>query len=85
MWKFIESIWEVINSPNNDPIIIGFIIGFSALLISSIRSHINYRKLIKEKDERIKDLINERNKLQNFLLKQKNVERRTSSQKKRNS
>jgi len=77
---FIE-LWKTLNSENNDPIIIGMIAVMFALLINNYNNHKNSKKLLREKDERIKELREERNKYQNIFLKQIGGERKSSKDK----
>jgi len=76
--EIIKNLWRILNSPNNDPVVLGLIIAVFALLISSIRGFFNCKALLREKDKRIEDLVKERDKLQDYLLKIKGVQRKSS-------
>ena len=73
-----KAIWNILNSPNNDPIIVALIIAFFALLYANIHDFLNCRARIKDKDKRIEDLVEERNKFQDIVLKSKGIDRKSS-------
>jgi|GEM_PF-6910415 len=78
MVDFFIELWKTLNSPGNDPIIIGAIAVIIALLISNIRSYFSFKKLILDKDTRIKDLVEQRNKFQDIVLKDLGSKRKSS-------
>ena len=78
---WFKTVWSIFNSPNNDPIILGLLIALSAIIIQQISNFFSNRKLIIEKDIRIKDLITERDKLQDFLLNEQGHSRKSSLEK----
>lgn len=78
MFDFFTELWKKLNSPDNDPIIIGAIAVIIALLISNVRSYFSFKKLIDDKDTRIKDLVEQRNKFQDIVLKELGSRRKTS-------
>jgi len=78
LFNFVKAIWNILNSPNNDPIIVALIIAFFASLFVNIRNFLNCRTRIKDKDKRIEDLVEERNKFQDIVLKSKGIDRKSS-------
>lgn len=77
-FDFFTDFWKMLNSENNDPIVVGMIGVMIALILTSVRSYFNCRKLIKEKDDRIRDLREERNKFQDIVLKKLGGNRKSS-------
>ncbi|MCH7964237.1 MAG: hypothetical protein IH852_09905 [Bacteroidetes bacterium] len=75
---FIKDLWALLNSENNDPIIVGMIAIMVALIINSLRCYRSCKRLIEVKDEWIKDLREERNKYQEIALKQVGGKRKSS-------
>lgn len=78
LFNFGKAIWNILNSPNNDPIIVALIIAFFALLYLNINNFFSCRARIKDKDKRIEDLVEERNKFQDTVLKLKGIDRKSS-------
>jgi hypothetical protein len=76
--EFLKSLWQVLNSPNNDPVVIGLLIAVAALMISNVINFMSFRARLKDKDERIKDLVEQRNKFQDLVLQSKGVTRKSS-------
>lgn len=75
---FFKELWALLNSENNDPIIVGMIAIMIALIINSYRCYRSCKKLIEAKDDRIKDLREERNKFQEVVLNQIGGKRKSS-------
>ena len=76
MWASIKAVIEYVN--NEQSILIALVIGLIALLYSHFHVWFAYRGRLADKNAHIKDLIGERNKLQDFVLKQKGRKRLTS-------
>ncbi len=76
--EFIASIWQIVNGKENDPIVIGLIIGLFSVIIANFSLYLSFRARLKDKDLHIKDLVNERNKLQDYFFKHMNLERKTT-------
>lgn len=76
--NFATALWDTFNSPNNDPIVLGLLIAVGALLFSHLTGYFNYRKILGEKDARIKDLVQQRNLFQEMVLCAKDVKRKTT-------
>ena len=68
----LQHIWTVLTGPNNDPVVLGLIFGWLALLLSHIRVYFNYRAVLRAKDAHIEDLVKQRNKFQNLILRERN-------------
>lgn len=81
MLQGFKQFWQIIMSENNDPVIVGFMVAFAALFYAQVRIFFNNRKLLKAKDERIQDLVDQRNKFQNIALREKDIERKSSKKK----
>lgn len=75
---YAKCIWGIFNGPNNQPIIIALILGGFALFSSHVFMFFSYRARLNDKDAEIKRLVDERNKLQDYLLKQKGTQRLTT-------
>jgi hypothetical protein len=75
---WIRSVWAILNGPNHDPVVIGLLFGTAALLFSHVTLFLSFRARLKDKDERIEDLVGQRNKFQDFVLKAKNIDRKSS-------
>lgn len=78
MWAAIKAVIEYANKEQS--ILIALAIGLIALLYSHFHVWIAYRGRLADKNVHIKDLIEERNKLQDFVLKQKGRKRLTSDE-----
>lgn len=78
MVSFIKELWALVNSPNNDQTIIGLFVACFAIISMHFRAHFVYKKLIKAKDEEIKRLVSEKNKLQDILLRSYNGNRQSA-------
>jgi hypothetical protein len=76
--EWIKSVWEIFNSPKNDTIIIGLLIALAGIIVSNITMYFSFRARLKDKDKMIVDLVDQRNKLQDYILKGKNINRKTS-------
>jgi len=76
--ELIISIWNIFNSPNNDPVIAGLIIGLVAVLWANISMFRNFKARLKDKDDHITDLVSERNKLQDYFFKHMDMERKST-------
>lgn len=75
MIDYIKALWAIFQGPNNDPVVTGLGIACFAILAMHIRSHFLYKRLIETKDKEIERLVEEKNKLQNFLLRNHNTNR----------
>ena len=80
MFEALKSIWEILNSPDNDPIIVGFLIALVGLFVAHLRGIFNCRARLKDKEERILDLVEQRNKFQDKVLGNKGIKRRSSKE-----
>jgi hypothetical protein len=74
----VVEIWNLLNGPNNQPIIVALIIGWIALLISHFKTLWSYRSRLRDKDKEIEGLVTERNKLQDFILQEIGSKRLTT-------
>jgi hypothetical protein len=75
-----KTIWQVVNGPGNDPIIISLIVGLGLSIASHLAGFLSYRARLKDKDERIADLVDQRNKFQEIVLKGQGIERKSSKE-----
>ena len=75
---WIKAIWTVANSPGNDPVIVGLVLASFAMLCGYSISFWRTSQLLKEKDKRIEDLVQERNRLHDVLLAQVGTKRQTT-------
>ena len=76
--EFIKSLWQIMNSPNNDPVVIGLLIAVAALIISHMINSMSFRARLKDKDKMIEDLVEQRNKFQDLVLQSKGLTRKSS-------
>jgi hypothetical protein len=76
--EFIKSLWQIMNSPNNDPVVVGLLIAVVALIISHVMNSMSFRARLKDKDKTIEDLVEQRNKFQDLLLQSKGLTRKSS-------
>lgn len=75
---YIKALWQVLNRPDNDGVVVGLLIACAALLFTQVSNFFSCRSRLRDKDERIRDLVEERNKLQEVLLREKGIERKSS-------
>lgn len=78
-----KALWAVLNSENNDAIVLGLLIACAAMLFCYWRISRQFRLHLDDKDRHIKDLAAERDKLQDAMLRQLGVSRRTSKENKK--
>ena len=76
MLAAIKSLIEYVNQEPS--ILFALVIALIALLYSHFHVWLAYRGRLSDKDNHINDLISERNKLQDFVLRQKGRKRLTS-------
>ena len=77
--KAIEGFIELASGPNSGPIIFGMVIALFALLVSYIFLWLQFHARLSDKDRHIEDLVNERNKLQDYILRNKGLTRKSSN------
>lgn len=75
----LAAFWGVLNGPDNDPIIVGLLFGWLALVVAQVSMWRSYRAVLKAKDDRIEDLVETRNTFQDLALKQHGLKRKSSS------
>jgi len=75
------ALWAIFNSPNNDTIVVSLIIASLALIFSHVSMYLSFKRVLKEKDERIKDLVSQRNSFQEIVLAAKGINRKSSQRK----
>ena len=74
----LKGIWEALS---HDPgVVATLLVAVLVLLYSHVHVHMAYRGRLKDKDDHIRDLIQERNRLQQHILNQHGLSRMTSSQ-----
>ena len=76
--KCIKAVWQILHSPDNDVIVVALLIAFVPLFISQVRGFLSYRKILKEKDTRIEDLVEQRNLFQDIALNKLGIKRISS-------
>ena len=76
--QWARSLWEVLNGPNNDPIVLGLIIALSGILLAHGMALMSFRARLRDKDQRIEDLVDQRNKFQDLVLSAKGVIRKST-------
>lgn len=74
----IKKIWDILNAPNNDPIIVSLVIGWGAFLFSFLMVWLSYRARLIDKDKEINRLVDERNKWQEFFFEERGAKRLTT-------
>lgn len=77
-YGYVKCIWAILNGPNNQPIIVALVLGWFSLILSQIGTFFTYRARLKDKDGEINRLVEERNKLQDYLLRNKGMQRLTT-------
>ncbi len=83
MIEGISAIWKILNSPDNDPVVIGLLLGWSALLVAQTIMFFSYRRLLNSKDRHLEDIIEQRNLFQEVVLKGQGLKRLTTKKKNR--
>lgn len=78
MLEGLKAVWQVLHGPDNDPIVVGLLIGWLGLVVSHVTMFISYRRVLREKDRRIEDLVDQRNLFQDIVLKFKGLARLSS-------
>lgn len=81
MLQGFKQFWQIIMSENNNPVIVGFMVAFAALFYAQVRIFFNNSKLLKAKDERIQDLVEQRSKFQNIALREKTLKEKVATKK----
>ena len=76
--QWIKSCWSVLNGPGNDPIVFGLITALGGILLAHVMAFMSFRARLKDKDERIADLVEQRNKFQNLVLNGKGLSRKST-------
>ena len=69
MIEGLKAIWDIFNGPDNDSIVVALLVGWLALIYAQVRVWWNTKRLLKEKDDRIEDLVGQRNFFQDIVLK----------------
>ena len=82
MIDIFKEIWRILNQPNNDSVVISLLFAGIALVFTNISNYISFRGRLKDKDKRIEDLVEQRNKFQEFVLNSKGLERKSSKDEK---
>lgn len=77
-----KCVWDSISNPDKTAVIIGLATGWFSLIVSHIIMYLSFRGRLKEKDIRIEDLVEQRNKFQELVLEQRGIERKTTKPKK---
>jgi hypothetical protein len=75
MLNGLKEIWQVLNGPGNDPVVVGLLVGWLALVLSNVSMFLSYKRVLTEKDRRIEDLVEQRNKFQEIVLTHKGLTR----------
>ena len=77
-WQLVIKIQEFINGESNEGIFLALIITIIALMYSYYISRRDLKDMIEEKEVRIKELVNERNKYQEIVFDFFNIERQST-------
>jgi hypothetical protein len=75
MFNGLKEIWQVLNGPGNDAVVVGLLLGWLGLFVSHFTMLISYRRVLSEKDRRIEDIVEQRNLFQEIVLTQKGLTR----------
>lgn len=76
----IDGFMTLAKGPNNEPLIFGLIIALFGVLVGHCISLWQYKARLKDKDERIKDLVEQRNQFQEIVLQSKGIKRKSSKE-----
>lgn len=77
-WEFVKALWITMNSPDNDSVVVGLLLGMVALLVAHVMVRNQFKARLKDKDQTIADLTEQRNKWQGEYLKLVGQSRKSS-------
>lgn len=76
--QWLKSCWSILNGPGNDPVVLGLITALTSILLAHIMAFLSFRARLKDKDLRIADLVEQRNKFQDLILSAKGITRKST-------
>ena len=78
---FFQGLWALIESENNEILILALTISIFSILVSYFIVTKQFKNRLKDKDERIEDLIKQRNLYEKHFFSQINKKRKTTAKK----
>ena len=77
--NYTKILWEILNRPDNDAVIVSLSIGIILLLFSHASTILSYRGRLRDKDRHIEDLVEQRNIFQSIVLGKKGLKRKSTN------
>lgn len=78
--SIIKGYRDIADGPGHEAVIFGLIIALLAIIVGHLMAFFQFKARLNDKDERIKDLVEERNKFQHIVLKGKGISRKSSQE-----